>query len=92
MGKIFPHPLFILKTTPNGSDQSRVGIVTSRAVGSAVQRNRIRRRLRACLEAKVYKILPGNDLVWIAKKGILETGYPALQEAMHSLLKSAGLL
>ena len=41
----------------------RVGFVVSRAVGGAVVRNRVKRRLRAQLAARLHRIPAGTDVV-----------------------------
>jgi ribonuclease P protein component len=41
---------------------ARVGLIVSRAVGSAVTRNRVKRRLRAAMQSRV-DALPGGSLV-----------------------------
>jgi len=41
----------------------RVGFVVSKAVGGAVVRNRVKRRLRAQLAARLHRIPAGTDVV-----------------------------
>ena len=47
----------------NGLPQTRLGITTPRAVGKAVIRNRIRRRLREVFRLNQNAIQPGWDIV-----------------------------
>ncbi len=54
---------------PNSLDFSRLGIVTSRKVGNAVVRNRIRRLLRECFRMNKALLGPGLDVVFIPRKG-----------------------
>jgi ribonuclease P protein component len=41
----------------------RVGFVVSKALGSAVARNRVKRRLRALMSARIQVLPAGTDLV-----------------------------
>ena len=53
-----------LRTTPSGEQSSpRAGFVVSRAVGPAVTRNRVRRRLRHLIRAELSRLGPGTDVV-----------------------------
>ena len=53
-----------LRTTPSGEQSSpRAGFVVSRAVGPAVTRNRVRRRLRHLIRAELSRLSPGTDVV-----------------------------
>jgi ribonuclease P protein component len=62
-------------TTP----AARVGFTATRKLGSAVVRNRARRRLReAAREVLPVAARPGCDYVLIARSGTLSRPYPAL--------------
>lgn len=47
----------------------RLGLVTSRRVGNAVRRNRIRRMLRELFRHEIARFPSGHDVVVIAKEG-----------------------
>lgn len=88
---------------PKGSDESptsrndvaRVGFTVSRKVGNAVERNRVRRRLRAAV-AQVFPsaAVGGTDFVVIGRKEALKRPFSALvgdlETAMKKLSPSAG--
>ncbi len=59
---------------------ARLGLVTSRRVGGAVQRNRVRRRLREMFRARRGHFVPGLWLVVVAKNGAAETPFATLRE------------
>jgi ribonuclease P protein component len=76
-------PAFVLegkrRDAPALADAPRFGFTVSRQVGSAVERNRIRRRLKAAVRG----ILPDHtrpdfDYVLIARRPALDTGFAAL--------------
>lgn len=52
-----------------GSGATRLGITVSRKVGGAVVRNRIKRRVRNIFRRDPERLLPGCDLIVIAKPG-----------------------
>ncbi len=52
----------------------RLGIAVPKGTGSAVERNRVKRRLREAWRARLPQIPPGRDYVLIAR--------PALAEAL----------
>jgi ribonuclease P protein component len=48
---------------PNGTDDSRAGFIVSKAVGKAVTRNRVKRRLRHLAAAALPATPGGVDVV-----------------------------
>lgn len=69
----------------------RVGLTASRKIGSAVERNRARRRLRAVArEIMPDHAAPGCDYVIIARKETLARPYPALVRDLTTALKRLG--
>jgi ribonuclease P protein component len=92
-GKSYAHPLVVLITAHNVNEPTvRVGISASHAVGNAVQRNRAKRRIRACIAPLLIAIKPGNDLIFLARRPIEQANFQELCEAIKKLLKRAGLL
>jgi ribonuclease P protein component len=63
-------PLFLLVATPNKSGFDRLGLVASRKLGTAAQRNRAKRLLREVFRRNKRKVKTGLDLVLIGKPGI----------------------
>lgn len=67
-----------LRRSPD--EPARLGVITSRRVGGAVQRNRVRRRLREIFRVRRADFIPGLWLVVVAKNGAAETPFHALRE------------
>jgi ribonuclease P protein component len=107
-GKSYAHPLIVLFVLASeapgpalpalagrpGSEVEvvRVGVAAGRTVGNAVQRNRAKRLLRAAMQNLYQKIVPGFDLVLIARQPLPSAALIQTQEALFTLLNRAGLL
>lgn len=68
----------------------RVGFTASRKVGSAVARNRARRRLRAVAAAIMPSAAPGHDFVVIARADTLTRPFPGLLADLEAALRRLG--
>lgn len=71
---------------------SRIGFVTSRNVGSAVARNRVRRRLREIVRKRQHDLHDGFWIVIIARRGAGNASYSALEGEWLRLAKRASIL
>jgi ribonuclease P protein component len=82
--------LLSIKSRPNGLISTRWGVVTSKRVGKAVQRNRVRRRLREII--RVLPLRAGYDLVVTARPDSVDAKFTELHEVLRRLLAEARLL
>jgi ribonuclease P protein component len=57
----------------DGEGASRLGLAVPRSLGSAVVRNRIKRKLREAWRGQLERVPPGRDYVLIARRGLGET-------------------
>ena len=57
---------------PNKSPYNRVGISVSKKNGNAVQRNRIKRIIRAAYRLNEYRFPIGYDIVFAARNNIID--------------------
>ncbi len=78
-----------LKVATGLNEWNRWGIITSRKIGSAVTRNRVRRMIREILRQAELK--QGYDLVVLTHPSITEMDYHALKNQLIGLLLRAGL-
>jgi ribonuclease P protein component len=71
---------FVLQTRERGDDRpARVGFTVSRKVGNAVERNRVRRRLREIVRlAAADRIPDGHDYVLVGRRAALEMSFERL--------------
>lgn len=86
------HPLLVLYAAPNDLEVTRVGISTSKRVGKAVVRNRVKRLIREAVRRLLPSIPPGRDLVFVARPAIAEASYEQVSQAVTILLGRARLL
>ncbi len=70
----------------------RVGIVTSKRVGNAVIRNRVRRRLREIFRAMRPRLIPGLWLVIVAKSPAAKATLAVLGEEFSQLAQRGRIL
>lgn len=71
---------------------ARVGIVTSKRVGNAVVRNRVRRLLREIFRAMRPRLIPGVWLVAVAKSSAAKATLAALSEECSQLARRGAIL
>lgn len=90
-GKSYTHSLIVLIKLPNPDGLLRIGVSAGKAVGNAVTRNRAKRRMRASLSQLMNNIQPGWDLVFLARKPIIDADFDQILTAESQLLKRAGL-
>jgi ribonuclease P protein component len=76
----------------NNSGALRAGFITSRRLGSAVVRNRVRRRLREIFRHHQHQLRRDIWIVVIARPGAASAGYRALEDEWLRLAKRASIL
>jgi ribonuclease P protein component len=91
-GKSVHHPLVVLVYSESDQPQPRVAAVASKAVGNAVVRNFIKRRLKSCLARYTARIKKNSDLVFFARREINHAGFEEICVAIENLLTRADLL
>jgi ribonuclease P protein component len=83
-GKRQTGPLFVYLAT-EARDGSRIGITVSKAVGNAVVRNRLRRRVKAILDRSAFGAPPHRDVVLIARAGAGEADFATVAAELARL-------
>jgi ribonuclease P protein component len=91
-GKSYAHPLVVLYVLKSDLPETHVGVSAGVAVGNAVKRNRAKRLLRAAMSDLIPVIVPGSDLLLIARSPLAAANVFQAREALSVLLKRAGLL
>jgi ribonuclease P protein component len=83
--------LRIMAYINKGQQIRRLGLVTPRKVGTAVLRNRTKRRLREIFRTNKHLLEPGLDLIFISRQETASLDYGSLKKIILTLLESAGL-
>jgi ribonuclease P protein component len=97
-GKSYPGRFVVLSVLRDeglgtcGRPPFRFGIILTRKVGNAVTRNRVRRQIRSLLSKHGASILPGFQLVLIARYTAPTAGFEALEKDWLKLLRRAGII
>ncbi|MDQ2824796.1 MAG: ribonuclease P protein component [Verrucomicrobiota bacterium] len=76
----------------SGAETIRAGFITSRRVGGAVLRNRVRRRLREIVRHHQDEIVDGTWIVTIASSRAAGARYAAIEAEWLRLAKRASIL
>ena len=71
----------------NGSAGNRLGLSVSTKLGGAVQRNRVRRRLKEIYRINEGKVLAGYDIVIVARMKSRYAQFHDIETSVLSLLK-----
>ena len=74
---------FLIVVQPNALQHTRLGITVTKKVGSAVQRNRIKRVVREVFRRNRGLFPPNHDVVLIAKRGSDDIDYESLLKELR---------
>lgn len=85
-------PLMSVRVRRSGLSGVRFGFATGKDLGGAVERNRVRRRLRVAVQALTPRLSPGSDVLVIARKAAVEATGAEITAALDGLLAAAGAL
>ena len=77
-------------TRDEPGDDPRLGLAVPKSVGTAVERNRLKRQLRQAWRSLAEDLTPGRDYVLVARSGIAEPastrGLPWLTEQVSDVI------
>lgn len=91
-GRTIGGPLLLLNVVAGRRRRTRCGFVVGRQLGTAVRRNRAKRRVREAVRLALPAIAPGYDLVFVVRgPEVLSAPFPAIQQAVEQLLRRAQL-
>jgi ribonuclease P protein component len=95
-GTSYAHPLIVLVAHPqerqSGGETLRVGVVAGKSVGTAVERNYAKRRMREAIRPLLPYIISGWDVIFLARRPQQQADFQKLQAAIKTLLSRAKLL
>ncbi|MBI5879033.1 MAG: ribonuclease P protein component [Chloroflexi bacterium] len=85
-GGAWATPLLVVRASPNGLPHGRIGFTTSKRIGGAVRRNRVKRRLREAARVALPQLPPGWDIVLVAREPIHDATLAQIGEALRRAL------
>ena len=91
-GKSAASKYIVIYCRYNRSQKNRLGITVSKKVGGAVERNRVRRRLKEIYRLNETLIIHGYDIVIVARVSCVSAKYNELNASVKTLMKKLGLL
>ena len=92
-GRRFSTPLMTVQGLTRGDNaaaSARMGLTVTRKVGSATERNRIKRRLRAALRLCSDRAHPGVDYVVIARRDLLSAPFQSIVTDLENAMSRLG--
>lgn len=89
-GFVFKNQFMVIFVNKNNSQVTQVGLSVSKRVGNAVNRNKVKRRLRAIFS--LVNIVAGVDILVVARLKASFASYKELSHSIFSLTKKAGIL
>jgi ribonuclease P protein component len=88
-GRQIRSPLVALYVLARSGVEPRFGISVNKKVGGAVQRNKVKRRLREVCRRVLRSSAPPGDYVLVAQKGVLDADFEGLSVTVGELMSRA---
>lgn len=83
-------PLPVEPTSDVRAEAARLGVTVTRKVGTATERNRIKRRLRAALRLCAQSAQPGVDYVVVARRDLLAAPFASIVTDLENAMSRLG--
>ena len=91
-GKSVAEKFVVLYYLENNLPYKRQAFLASKKVGKSVERNRARRLMKESFRELAPYIIEGKDLIFIARKSILDKKCKDVHSSMRRALEKAALL
>jgi len=91
-GKSAASQVAVVYCRRNGRTENRLGVTVSTKIGGAVQRNRVRRRLKEIYRLNEEKLASGYDIVVVARVRSRYAGFRELEASVLSLFSKLKVL
>lgn len=91
-GKSAASPLLAVYVRGNGRRENRLGLTVGTKVGKAVRRNKVRRRIREAYRIHEGAVIPGFDVVVVARTRAAFSSYAQIERDLLRLLDKLGVL
>lgn len=91
-GRAYQNRYLLVSVLPNGLSHNRYGLITSKQLGNAVKRNRVRRLCREAVRLLHPRLQVGYDVVLVARRALVEQPFNVVQRILEDLCHQAGLV
>lgn len=91
-GKNAASPYAVVYCRKNGKSSNRLGVTVSTKLGGAVQRNRIKRRIKEIYKISEQKLISGYDIVIVARIKSKTSGFRELEDSVLSLFQKLKII
>ena len=91
-GRSAVSPCLVVYCQKNRKGQSRLGITVSTKLGHAVVRNRVRRRLREIYRLNKDRVIPGYDMILVARVKAAHASYRKIEQCYLQAMEQLKLL
>lgn len=91
-GREYRHPFLTVRLAPNGLSYNRYGFVVAGRLGKAVVRNKVRRRMREATRLLHPNLVPGYDVILIARLPMVGQPFEKMQRAISAILHQAAIM
>lgn len=91
-GKAYTHPALVVYVVKNSAGICRIGITVSKKIGTAVDRNRCKRIIRAAYRSIEPQITGSWDFILVARSKTRFLKSTQVQEILTDLLQKAGAI
>lgn len=87
-GERYPTENFLVIFHPNHYERRRLGIVVSKKIGKAVERNRIKRLVREFFRLNKSQFPDSSDLLFVVKRRLEKPNYATVYDELKAVFES----
>jgi len=91
-GRSVVGPYIAVYVLNNKGTQNRLGLTVSKKIGNAVERNRAKRLMRESYRLIEDEVLPGFDIVLVARQKCINSNCNQVKASLISAFKTLGVL
>ena len=90
-GVYFATKKLVIYILRNSCDKNYFGITVGKKVGKSVVRSRVTRLIREAIRQNAQGIIPGHDIVVLARSGAGDDNFKQIEGSLAYLIKKSGL-
>ena len=91
-GSSVANRLLVMYILKNNTDKNKLGLSVSKKVGKSVVRSRVTRLIKESYRLMEPLVMPGYDIIFIARINTAASSFSEINGALRHLLKKQGVL